>query len=43
LENEVWLTVAAAVGAVVVGPLWYVWLALILWKWGRSRSCPDAD
>lgn len=35
LRSEVWLTAAAALGAVIAGPVWYIWLALILRKRGR--------
>jgi len=34
LRSEIWLT-AAALGAVIAGPVWYIWLALILGKRGR--------
>lgn len=32
LRSEAWLAVAAALGAVIAGPVWYVWLAMILRK-----------
>jgi hypothetical protein len=32
LRSEIWLTAAAALGAVIAGPVWYIWLALILRK-----------
>ena len=43
IRSEIWLTVAAAAGAVIVGPVWYVWLAMILRKWGRARCRPGAE
>lgn len=38
LRNESWLTAAAALGAVLAGPVWYIWLALILRKESRSAG-----
>ena len=37
LRSEAWLTAAAALGAVLAGPVWYIWLALILKQSGARQ------
>lgn len=42
-RSEAWLTFSALAGAVIGGPVWYIWLALILRKRRRCGPSPNPD